>query len=235
MLEKQRLQEQVDEQTKDLQEALAEKEVLIKEIHHRVKNNLAVISGLLELQMGYADNSFVSRVLSESQRRVQSISMIHEKLYQNERLAEIDFEKYVHELIDIIAYSFSSPDKDINIDIEIDDFKLGVDQGIPCGLILNEVVSNAFEHAFKGRKEGTIKIRMNEIGRKVRLIIKDDGKGLPENFENTERDSLGVTLVETLSQQLQGEYEMTSNGEDGQGTRFSLEFEKEEAPLKVPS
>lgn len=232
-VEKQKLERLVDEQTKHLQKALEEKEVLIKEIHHRVKNNLAVISGLLELQMGQSDNDFASRVLSESQRRVQSISMIHEKLYQNERLSEINFEKYVRELIDIISYSFSSPDKEIEVDIKIDDFKLGVDQGIPCGLILNELVSNAFEHAFKGQQQGQIKIQITESSDNIiTLIVADDGCGIDEEFVSAETDSLGFTLVQTLCKQLETELKVEDNNP---GTRFIVEFQREEAQPKVPA
>jgi len=233
-LEKNRLKELVDKQTEHLQDALAEKEVLIKEIHHRVKNNLAVISGLLELQMGHADNDFANKVLSESQRRVQSISMIHEKLYQSERLAEIDFEKYVRELIDIVSYSFSYPDKEINVEVEIDDFKLGVDQGIPCGLILNELVSNAFEHAFNGREEGNIWITFEELDKEViRLSVRDNGVGLAaevtDDLQNS--NSLGMVLVDTLTNQLDGTLEI--NRLDN-GTEFLIDFKKKEPPLKVP-
>ncbi|MEL7835144.1 two-component regulator propeller domain-containing protein [Fodinibius sp. N2] len=233
MLEKKRLKTLVDEQTKDLQEALEEKEVLIKEIHHRVKNNLAVISGLLELQMGHADNRFASRVLFESQRRVQSISMIHEKLYQNERLAEIDFEQYVHELVEIINYSFSSPAKDIEVKIDIDDFKLGVDQGIPCGLILNELVSNAYEHAFVNQQKGTIDIDIQEKDTN-RIIFKvvDNGQGLPEDFDITQSETLGLTLVETLCKQVEGTFSF-KNTENG--TEFILKFKREAPPVKVPN
>jgi len=230
--EKRRLEELVDEQTRYLQEALEEKEVLIKEIHHRVKNNLAVISGLLELQMGNADDEFVNRVLSESQRRVQSISMIHEKLYQNERLAEIDFVKYVQELIDIISYSFGYEDKEINVHVDIDEFKLGVDQGIPCGLILNELVSNAYEHAFKDRRKGNIEIIIREHAtQEITITVRDDGRGLPEGFNLRESDSLGLTLVKTLSKQLEATLEMKDRPK---GTEFTLSFSKKEAPLKIP-
>jgi two-component sensor histidine kinase len=231
--EKQELQKRVDKQTEHLKAALEEKEVLIKEIHHRVKNNLAVISGLLELQMDHAENQFVNRVLSESQRRVQSISMIHEKLYQSKKLAEIDFEKYVRELIDIITYSFSNPDKEIQVNINIDDFKLGVDQGIPCGLILNEVVSNAFEHAFTDRDTGTIDIAISLIDdQKIKLTVEDDGKGLSDDQESFGHDSLGITLVETLGQQLEGDISWKS---DEKGTTFMLQFEKDTPSVDLPT
>ena len=231
-LEKNRLKKLVDEQTEHLQTALEEKEVLIKEIHHRVKNNLAVISGLLELQMGHADD-FASRVLSESQRRVQSISMIHEKLYQNERLAEINFEKYVHELIDIVSYSFSNPDTDVEVNINIDDFKLGVDQGIPCGLILNELVSNAYEHAFKDQDQGRIEINITESENNLIILsVADDGCGLDEDFDSANADTLGFTLIKTLCKQLETELGIE---ERENGTKFVIVFEREEAQPKVPA
>ncbi len=232
-LEKHRLKELVDEQTKDLQQALGEKEVLIKEIHHRVKNTLAVISGLLELQRGYAEDEFSSRVLSESQRRVQSISMIHEKLYQNEQLAEINFEKYVRELVDIIAYSFNYNEKEIKANIDIDDFKLGVDQGIPSGLILNELVSNAYEHAFADQTEGTIEISMKRGADDIiRLTVADNGKGLPDGFDIGQNDTLGLTLIETLSAQLDGSFTFENTDK---GARFELEFQKEKASEQIPT
>jgi two-component sensor histidine kinase/ligand-binding sensor domain-containing protein len=232
-LEKNRLQELVDEQTHELKVALEEKEVLIKEIHHRVKNNLAVISGLLELQQGNAENDFASRILSESQRRVQSISMIHEKLYQNERLAEIDFEKYVRELVEIISYSFSYPDKDITVTVDIDDIKLGVDQGIPCGLILNELVSNAYEHAFKEQSDGTVAIEIIEKEDGVIAIsVADNGVGMAENTEPQTSDTLGFTLIQTLCQQLEAELEVQENNP---GSRFLISFQKENPSPKVPT
>ncbi|MDZ7717180.1 MAG: two-component regulator propeller domain-containing protein [Balneolaceae bacterium] len=231
MLEKNRLQKLVNEQTKDLQEALAEKEVLIKEIHHRVKNNLAVISGLIELQMGYTDNEFASRILSESQRRVRSIAMIHEKLYQNERLAEIDFERYIRELVDIINYSFSHIEKDIAVDTEIEDISLGIVQAIPCGLILNELVSNCFEHAFKGRSKGSIKVSLQVEDEEAKLQVSDNGVGMPDDIELKETDSLGLTLIETLVSQLQGDLDIDSSKE---GTKFTITFEIKEAMKQIP-
>ena len=231
MIEKKRLKLLVDEQTQDLQEALEEKEVLIKEIHHRVKNNLAVISGLLELQMGHADNKFVDRVLSESQRRVQSISMIHEKLYQNERLAEIDFEKYIRELVEIIAYSFNYTDKKIDVDINIDNFKLGVNQGIPCGLILNELVSNAFEHAFVDKQEGKIVINVEELKQDtVHISVSDNGKGLPHDFDIKQEETLGITLIKTLCKQLAADLKVRNSN----GAQFVIEFQRETPSLNVP-
>lgn len=222
MLEKRKLKEMVEEQTRDLKKALQEREVLVKEVHHRVKNNLAVISGLLELQLGYSENEHADKVLKESQRRILSISMIHEKLYQNERLSEINFKKYVYELMDIIKYSFSHIEKNIQTIIEIEsDIRLSIDQGVPCGLILNELVSNAYEHAFAGREYGEIEITLASTGDEITLQIKDDGIGMKGYEPNQPRDSLGITLVETLVQQLEGSLDVeTSAG----GTVFTITF-----------
>lgn len=211
--------------------ALKEKEILIKEIHHRVKNNLAVISGLLELQMGYTEDDFARRILTESQLRVRSISMIHEKLYQNKRLAEIDFQKYVDELAEIISYSFNYREKEIEVVNETAEIKLGVDQGIPCGLILNELISNSYEHAFNGREAGIINIGLEEDGKELILSVSDNGKELSDNFNIDGNKTLGLTLVETLSQQLQGELSIVDKNP---GTAFIITFPKEEAPLTVP-
>ncbi len=231
LLEKKRLQELVDYKTKGLQKALTEKEVLIQEIHHRVKNNLAVISGLLELQMGSADDDYIIRTLAESQRRVQSIAMIHEKLYQNEDLAEIDFKKYIKELLDIIVYSIDKDDKNIELEYNIDQIDLGIDQAIPCGLILNEVVSNAFEHAFNGSNSGTIWVDFLKNGDNIIFKIKDNGTGLPEDLEVEELDSLGLVLVNSLVQQLEGNLELQTSEE---GTIFNITFEKAVAKRDLP-
>lgn len=226
-LEKNRLKELVDEQTKDLKKALEEKEVLVKEIHHRVKNNLAVIAGLLELQVDYSGDNFANKILRESQRRIQSISMIHEKLYQNDRLAEIDFPKYIRELIDVIIYSNHKTDKNIDVKITTEDIGLGVNQGIPCGLILNELISNAYEHAFPNQNEGTIWIELKSLDTsKIILTVRDDGVGFPEELidPETEMKSLGMVLVRTLTDQLMGELSIKNRDP---GAEFVVEFEKE--------
>ncbi|NGP75824.1 hypothetical protein G3570_04215 [Balneolaceae bacterium YR4-1] len=230
-LEKSKLKQLVDEQTEDLQIALKEKETLLSEIHHRVKNNLAVITGLLELQMEYSEDEYSTRTLKESQRRVQSIAMIHEKLYQNDRLSEIDFRKYVEELLEILSYSFNIQNKKIDISKNIDDINLTIDQSIPCGLILNELVSNAFEHAFNGRKEGDILVEFKKAGPKIFFSVADDGCGLPDDIDEKKKDSLGITLVETLTLQLHGDLDIQSNGE---GTIFTIIFEQEKPYEKLP-
>lgn len=232
MIEKKRLKKLVDEQTENLQNALDEKEVLIKEIHHRVKNNLAVISGLLELQIGYSNDEFSAKVLRQSQRRVQSISMIHEKLYQNKRLAEIDFKKYISELSENIAFSYDNIEKEIDLQVQVDDIHLSIDQGIPCGLILSELLSNAYEHAFKDQQKGSINVKFieNEEG-VITFVVSDDGIGLAKLPEENESETLGLTLIQTLTQQLEGDFSIDPMKK---GTRFVIKFEKEEPNVQVP-
>ena len=230
-LEKSKLRQLVDEQTRDLQIALKEKETLLSEIHHRVKNNLAVITGLLELQMGYSEDEYSTRTLKESQRRVQSIAMIHEKLYQNERLSEIDFRKYIEELLEILAYSFNFENKKIDISQHVDNINLNIDQSIPCGLILNELVCNAYEHAFKGIKEGDILVEFKKEGHSITFSVADNGCGLPDDIDEKKNDSLGITLVETLTMQLHGELEIES---DEEGTVFTITFEQEKSQKYLP-
>lgn len=230
-LEKERLQELVEYKTQDLQKALKQKEVLIKEIHHRVKNNLAVITGLLELQMGTADDDFVIHSLQESQRRVRSIAMIHEKLYQNEDLAEIDFKNYVQELLDILTYSLNQGETEVTLNTQIEHVNLGIDQAIPCGLILNELVSNAYEHAFDGTRSGSIQVTFREKKNNVVFIIADDGKGLPKDINEKKLDSLGLTLVDALVQQLDGELELDSSTE---GTTYTIIFKRIDESSKLP-
>jgi len=193
-----------------------------------------VISGLFELQVDYSDDEFATKILRESQRRIQSISMIHEKLYQNERLAEIDFSKYIKELVDVITYSNSKTDNNIDVEISTGNVKLGVNQGIPCGLIINELISNAYEHAFEGREEGKVWITFEELEEtKIKLSVKDNGIGLPADFEEKQQESqsLGMVLVETLARQLSGDMEIRNLA---QGVEFIIEFEKENPTLKIP-
>lgn len=231
-LEKNKLRKLVDEQTRDLQKALEEKETLLAEIHHRVKNNLAVITGLLELQMDYSADEFSTRSLKESQRRVQSIAMVHEKLYQNDRLSEIDFQKYIEELLEILAYSFGMENKKIDINHNVENINLSIDQAIPCGLILNELVSNSFEHAFTGLDEGNVFVTFKENGEHIIFSVSDNGCGLPGDIDSKKNDSLGITLVETLTMQLQGDLDVQSSDS---GTEFTITFEKEKAENNILS
>lgn len=224
-LERVKLNRMVDEQTHHLQSALEEKEVLLKEVHHRVKNNLAVICGLLELQSSYIDDERSHSIFKESQLRIRSIAMVHEKLYQNENISRIETQKYIPELTDVIIQSLSTQDKNINLELDIDDISLTIDQGVPCGLILNELISNVYKHAFNGREKGNAKVLFKKNNGSILLRVEDDGNGLPEGYEIGDSNSLGLVLVKTLTTQINADLSIESNGN---GTSFELVFEKDE-------
>lgn len=210
-----------------IKQSLKEKEVLLSEIHHRVKNNLAVITGLLELQ-GYNTNSEeAKKVLKDSQLRINSMALIHEKLYQSENLSEIQFDVYIEELLQVISKSHLSNEAPIEIEIEAEPVPLTITQAIPCGLLLNEVVTNSLKHAFPGRSEGVIRITFNKTGDKLKLSIGDNGVGLPENYREIKSKSLGMTLINTLAKQLGAEMFIDTR----EGTRYDLIFDYEEIDL----
>ncbi|MTI88530.1 MAG: HAMP domain-containing protein [Balneolaceae bacterium] len=214
------------EQEERLKESLQEKEVLLAEIHHRVKNNLAVISGLLQLQSFKADNDVVKEALTESQLRIQSIALVHEMLYQNESLAFIEYDKYVNDLLQAISSMHMSEEKDISLVSSVQPVSLSVNQAIPSSLLLNELIVNSYKHAFTDRKKGRIEVELNENNGTIHMQVSDDGDGFDIN-EFKESDSLGASLIRTLCKQLQGEYEFASNSEDA-GTMFTVQFEKKE-------
>lgn len=207
-----------------LRKSLKEKEVMLAEIHHRVKNNLAVVSGLLQLQVLKSESEEVTRALSDSQLRIQSIALIHEKLYGNDSLAFINFEKYIEDLIKTIEKTYVNEDKNVTVRLLLEPVSLTVNQAIPCSLLVNEVLVNAYKHAFTEQMEGIITIQIAEKDERIYIKISDNGKGLSENQEELE-DSLGFTLIETLSGQLDGTYTFKNKSKDkGSGTVFNLNF-----------
>lgn len=216
--EKIKLSRLVDEQTKELQSGLQEKEVLIKEIHHRVKNNLAVISGLLEMQSWNLENEEAKKALNESKLRVHTIAKIHENLYQNKNLGEIDFEKFLIELRDGIVTTMQVENYNVKVEIEVKCGLIPLDQAIPCGLIINELVTNSFKHAFQDQKEKIIKITFTEDSENYYLSVRDNGKGIDENIFNEDISSLGITLVTSLSTQLGSEIRVSNEN----GALFEL-------------
>lgn len=204
-----------------IRRSLKEKETLLAEVHHRVKNNLAIISGLLEMQVFNTEDEQLLNKLQESQSRIQSIAMVHEKLYSSESFSEIAIDQYINDLLDMIVESMIDFEKDIQIEKDMDSVQLAVGQAIPCGLLMNELITNAFKHAFEDRDEGIIRILLKEHGSTITLCVEDDGMGLPENFDIGSESSLGMTLINTLVKQLGGELEVTSEN----GTCFRITFE----------
>ncbi len=201
--------------------SLHEKEILLKEIHHRVKNNLQVISSLLNLQSGYIENQQTLEIFKDSQHRVRSMALIHEKLYQSDNLARIDFGDYIQNLATYLFHSYRSGNGGITLNIQTDDVFLGIDEAVPCGLILNELISNSLKHAFPNGNTGEIKIELTvHDDRQLTLGVGDNGVGLPPEFDIEDTDSLGLQLVDTLVDQLDGAIEL--NGR--QGAEFSIKF-----------
>lgn len=210
------------EAEKKISDSLQEKNVLLAEIHHRVKNNLAVISGLLQMQIWNLDDELSIKALKDSQIRIQSIALIHEKLYKTENFASIDIAEYVKELVQAIETSFSDPDKNIDVQFDLSELSMTINQAIPFSLLLNEGVVNVYKHAFKNKKEGRILISLQNEGDEIILEIEDDGEGLAKDKKVKEIQSLGLTLIDTLTQQLEGTFTI-SNGKD-MGVLFSVKF-----------
>jgi two-component sensor histidine kinase len=206
----------------NIQASLQEKELLLREIHHRVKNSLFIVSQILELQIDYLDNSQLIQVLKECQDRIYSMGLIHEILYQNTNLKKINFANYVTALIQYLNQSYNPHlNSSIEIQLELQPVILNIETANPCGLIINELISNAFKHAFNDQKNGIIKVTLtqDEVNQ-VTLQIQDNGIGFPKSLDFQQVDSLGLELVRTLTQQLQGSLELDRR----QGTRLKLTF-----------
>lgn len=207
---------------KKISDSLEEKNVLLAEIHHRVKNNLAVISGLLEMQIWSQKSSESVNILRDSQLRIQSIALVHEKLYQTDNFAEVHIGEYVEELSKGIEDTFNDQNKTIQRIVECDDIRMNINQAIPFSLLLNEAVVNAYKHAFKGLSEGVIKINLKQKGKKLQLTVSDDGVGLEKEESANDESSQGMKLIDTLTNQIDGVYKLKP-GPD-KGTIFEVTF-----------
>ncbi|WP_420628843.1 PAS domain S-box protein [Candidatus Leptofilum sp.] len=204
--------------------SLREKEVLLKEIHHRVKNNLQVISSLLDLQSGYLEDEHIQEMFQESRSRVRSMALVHEQLYQSADLARIDFADYVQSLMGYLMRVYGHMARRVVLDIDVAHASLSVETAVPLGLIINELVSNAYKHAFVDGRSGQIVVQLNtENEPEMVLTIKDSGVGLPANFDWQQANSLGLSIVHTLVQQLQGEVMF----ENRTGTAVTITFTQE--------
>jgi two-component sensor histidine kinase len=203
-----------------IKHALSEKDILLAEIHHRVKNNLAIIASLFNLQISTVENEDAKNILLESKNRVKSMALIHDRLYKSENMTDVDFAKYTKELIDEIQYSYPTISNAVIVNTHISNIQLNVNTAIPCGLILNELLTNCYKYAFEGRTNGIIDIEFISIGNMLRLIVKDNGVGLKVNYQDSE--SLGMVVIQSLSEQLDGDYKFSVDN----GTRFELKFEQ---------
>lgn len=202
--------------------SLKEKEVLLREIHHRVKNNLQIISSLLNLQSEQVNDVQARQLYAVGKERVRAMAMVHEKLYESKDLSGIDFGDYIRSLTHGLNIS-CNPDPQrirLKIDVESEAVHLKIDHAVPCALILNELVMNGFKHAFPGNREGEIfvSLKRNPKENRRELVVADNGVGLPEDFNADESSSLGLQLVTVLSQQVEAELRI----ERSIGTKFTL-------------
>ncbi len=201
--------------------SLQEKEVLLKEIHHRVKNNLQVIASLLNLQAGRMTEDHAIGPLLESQNRIRTMALIHEKVYQSPDLARIPFADYVRDLADSLLTSFGPRQPALAVDVDVDDLALGLDTAIPVALIINELVSNSVKHAFDRSSAGRISISLRPTDPvRYLLVVTDNGRGLPLDLEARRAGSLGLQLVEVLATQLGGSVAVSNDG----GARVEISF-----------
>jgi PAS domain S-box-containing protein len=207
-----------------IKESLMEKEVLLREIHHRVKNNLQIISSLLNLQTRCVEGEETINVLKESQNRVKAMAMVHEKLYQSEDLKDVNFKEYIENLVSDLFYSYGVKKGTIDLQIDADNIKMDIDTAIPCGLIINELVTNSLKYAFPcPNKEDIVKVVLKKLQPdKLKLFVSDNGVGLPENLDMENVETLGLKMVTILVNQLKGTLEVDRTI----GTRFKIIFKE---------
>ncbi|HET6897801.1 MAG TPA: histidine kinase dimerization/phosphoacceptor domain -containing protein [Vicinamibacteria bacterium] len=202
----------VQARTAQLEAALHDRDLLLEEVHHRVKNNLQVISSLISMQARAAGASAGRDALEECRTRVQTIALIHEKLNQSQQFARLPFSDYVRDLAhDIFNATCVSPCR-ISLELAVDTVTLPVDKATRCGLLLNELITNALRHAFRDGRAGTVRVEVSSVGTGLRLAVRDDGIGLPEGLDLARSSSLGLQIVHTLVKQLGARLEIEVAG-----------------------
>jgi two-component sensor histidine kinase len=205
----------------ELERSLAEKTTLLKEVHHRVKNNLQVVCSLLSMQIGCADSELVSGPLNDAYSRVLAMSLIHERIYQSETLSDVNFGGYIEALAERLFDAYCVDPVRIRLETSLEPVPIVLDQAVPCGLILNELISNALKHAFPAGRKGIIRISLRRAAHnRVVLTIADNGIGLPPDFRWENSGSLGLQVVHTLTDQLHA----VLNVVDQDGTAYSLNW-----------
>ncbi|OCQ96918.1 histidine kinase [Nostoc sp. MBR 210] len=206
---------------RELRSALAEKEILLKEVHHRVKNNLQIVSSLLQLQSQTLIDPEVIRVFQDSQNRIDSISLIHKNLYTSPNIGQLDVVDYIQSLATSILISYQTGLERIELKTHIDPINLNIDQAIACGLIINELISNSLKHAFPNEQKGNITITLEKIPNHIKMSIQDNGVGIPNDLDWKTTSSLGLSLVyDLVTEQLEGNITLERN----HGTVFNIQF-----------
>ncbi|MGB3401650.1 MAG: histidine kinase dimerization/phosphoacceptor domain -containing protein [Microcoleaceae cyanobacterium] len=223
----QEIQERNQIETK-LKASLQEKEILLKEIHHRVKNNLQIISSLLDFQAATIKDTKLLNLLADSQNRIQSMALIHEHLYQSQNLAQVQFDQYINQLVKHLCFTFDQQLDQITPVIQVNPIQLNLETAIPCGLVVNELVTNAFKHAFPHNQPGIVEIHFYQDDQDIlNLIISDNGVGINPKIDPNRGDRLGLRLVKILARQLNATIDFEANS----GTTVKLTF----TPLKYKS
>jgi len=209
-----------DEET--IKKALLEKETLLREIHHRVKNNMQVITSLLRLQAQKIQDKAMRKPFEESEQRIRAMALVHERLYQKEDLSGINFSEYIHDIIKELKVAYRMGERNVSVKINVEDVVLEVDSAIPCGLILNELITNCFKYAFPDERSGEVNVNFVKQDSMYTLTIKDNGVGLPAGFDFRQTKTLGMQIVNVLTKQLMGSCHIRSDG----GTEAVITFEE---------
>ena len=216
----------------EIKAALAEKEVLLKEVHHRVKNNLQLISSLLNLQAAKSPDVPGVEMLHDSQNRIKAMALIHEKLYRSGDFANIDFGEYARGLVADLFHSYKIDPTAVSSHVDIDDVKLTVETAMPCGLIINELIANALEHGFPNGRHGDVRIELHPVDDRTALLtVRDTGVGSPKELDFRQTESLGMQLVTTLTAQIGGAIELDRSA----GTAFHIRFPLHQSAQHRPS
>jgi two-component sensor histidine kinase len=205
----------------ELMESMRKKETLLREVHHRIKNNLQVVASLLTMQAGAASDGLVKQALSDAVTRISTIALIHAQLCEGPNLSSVDMRPFVQELVDNLRRTTGDSSAAIATTLRIAPLSLALHLATPCGLIVNELVTNAFKHAFVEAEHGTIEIQLTSDDRTVSVVVRDNGRGLPRDAEASESRALGLRLVRLLAtRQLRGRVSIARNN----GTEFTVEF-----------
>lgn len=216
------LRKQVNSKTRDIQLSLKQKELLLKEIHHRVKNSLSIVSGLIEIQRTTTENSEAIHVLQDSQTRIQSIALIHDKLYKTDSLSDIEMDYYIEDLVSSIHGTFTERKEAVALHFDLANVTLETDRAVHCGLLINELVVNAFKYAFSSENNGNLYISLKRFKNDLVLTVSDDGPGMKTDFSSGQQESLGSMLIYSFASHLQAAVKISDR--TGGGTSFEFRF-----------
>jgi len=205
------LELEVEEKTKELENLLKEKEILLKETHHRIKNNLQLLASMINLQSNNIEDQHFREMCNVTRQRIINIARIHQGFYESRNYSSIKFNKFIREIVESLLELYIPDDKKIKINYEIEEVDLGINYSVNIGLIVNELITNSIKHAFNDTSAGKIKIIVKELGGSLKLLVEDNGKGIPPDFKIEESNSIGLMLVESLVEQMNGTLEFTGS------------------------